>query len=117
METYNIEWLNGSIIPCYYITSIFLNRGIVRKYASSQQALRLENMVRNNCIPKAIQNSKTNKYKFSNVPIYQINPIADNNISTWELHSDDGAGHFIVKLYRDVGYIELEVIEELNFLC
>ena len=37
---------------------------------------------------------------FSNVSIYMQNSIADHNISTWELHSDDGAGHFIVKLYN-----------------
>jgi hypothetical protein len=120
METYNIEWLNGNIIPCYYITSIFLNRGIVRKYASSQGDLRIPSMILNNVVPKTIikcESDKQIKYVFSNVPIYTVNAIADNGISTWELHSDDGKGHFIVRLYRDLGYIELEVIEEYNFLC
>jgi len=119
MATFNIEWTKiGGAIPLYYITSRIINNGIVRKYASSQEKHRIDGMVLNDVVPQKIYNYEKNKaYIFSNVSIYMKNSIVDNNISTWELHSDDGSGHFIVRLYRELGYIELEVIEKLDFLC
>lgn len=119
MAAFNIEWTKiGGAISLYYITSRIINNGIIRKYASSQEKHRIDCMVLNDVVPQKIYNYEKNKaYIFSNVPIYTVNAIADNRISTWELHGDDGSGHFIVRLYRDLGYVELEVIEEYNFLC
>ena len=122
MSYYNIEWSSVGITPCNFITSKPLDKGIIRKYASASDKNRIDNMVMNNVKPLTIEsvhifNGNRTKYMFSNIPIYNQNKQADNGISTWELHSDDGTGHFIVKLYRDLGYIELEAIEELNFLC
>ena len=122
MSYYNIEWSSVGITPCNFITSKPLDKGIVRKYASASEKHRIHNMVINNVKPVSIENVPIfdgNRiiYIFSNIPIYIENKQADNGISTWELHSDDGKGHFIVRLYRELGYVELEVIEELNFLC
>lgn len=115
MATFKIEWtkLDGSI-PLAYITSIIINNGILRKYASSLQVYTIDNIARCNGVPKIIteyQTDKEIKYTFSNVPQYNKNHHVDKNISTWELHSDDGSGHFIVRLYRDLGYVELEYVE------
>jgi hypothetical protein len=117
MAGYSVEWTSTGSSICNYVSSKILDKGIIRKYASSQEKNKINNMVLNNVVPKTIQNNKGKTFLFSNVPIYNVNPIADSNISTWELHSDDGSGHFIVKVYRELGYIELDVIEELNFLC
>jgi len=122
MSYYNIGWSSAGITPCSFITSKLLDKGIVRKYASASEKNRIDNMVINNVKPSTIENvpifeGNRIKYIFTNVPIYIENKQSDKGISTWELHSDDGKGHFIVRLYRDIGYIELEVIEELNFLC
>lgn len=117
MAGYLIEWSSCGSSNCSYVSSTPQNTGILKKYASSQEKHKIKHMVINNVVPKTIRNETNKVYTFTNVPIYFANPIADDGISTWELHSDDGSGHFIVKLYRELGYIELEVIEELNFLC
>lgn len=120
MYSYLIEWSNVCSLQCNYITSKIIDNGkIIRKYASHKTS-HIQSMILNSVVPKIItkyEKDKQIKYVFSNVPIYSVNLNADNGISTWELHSDDGKGHFIVKLYRDLGYVELEAIEELNFLC
>ena len=118
MAAFNIEWTKiGGAISLYYITSRIINNGIIRKYASSQEKHRIDCMVLNDVVPQKIYNyEKAREYTFSKVPLYTENSIADNNISTWELHCD-GSGHFIVRIYRELGYIELEVIEKLDFLC
>ena len=121
------DWVFGQThtggLYCNFITSKPLGNGaILRKYASSVIKHITDNILINNAVPYKINKIQINggtqrEFTFSNVPIYNVNPIADSNISTWELHSDDGSGHFIVKVYRELGYIELDVIEELNFLC
>ena len=126
--TYSVnDWVFGQTrtggMYCDFITSKSLGDGaMLRKYASPVNKHITDNILINNAVPYKINKIPINEgdrheFIFSNVPIYKINPITDNNISTWELHSDNGAGHFIVKLFRELGYIELEVIEELNFLC
>jgi hypothetical protein len=118
MENYIIQWNKVNNSVCNYITSKIINNGkIIRKYASSVEKHTIDSLVLNYAIPINIKYCKGTQYNFTTVSIYNINKQADNGISTWELHSDDGNGHFIVRLYRDVGYVELEAIEELNFLC
>lgn len=126
--TYSVDdWVFGQThtggMHCNFITSKLLGKGaILRKYASLVIKHITDNILINHAVPYKINKIQINggiqhEFMFSNVPIYNVNPIADSNISTWELHSDDDSGHFIVRLYRELGYIELDVIEELNFLC
>jgi hypothetical protein len=126
-KTYYIEWIFGQTRTngtyCQISSVSRISENVTRRiYKSSNEKHLTDNYINNRASPCLIEMIPINtgerkKYKFSNANQYSFVYNNNDNIFTWELHSDDGSGHFIVRLYRELGYVELEVIEELNFLC
>ena len=57
MAGYSVEWTSTGSSICNYVSSKILDKGIIRKYASSQEKNKIINMVLNNVVPKTIQNN------------------------------------------------------------